>query len=133
MRNGSFDVVIDKDKKHVFIFCDTPNIKFEVSPEFFRFGRIVKFYQEIGDFYNDLEFLKKVGVAVAMKNAIAERYFVNILFYSEDKVIYTPENTIFPSYIRKERGFKFMRNFMKYQTSIRTKNNAKNLISMIII
>jgi len=48
MRNGSFEVVIDKDKKHVFIFCDTPNIKFEVSPEFFRFGRIVKFYQEIG-------------------------------------------------------------------------------------
>ncbi len=30
---------------------------------------------------------------------LAERYFVNILFYSEDKVIYTPENTIFPSYI----------------------------------
>ena len=48
MRNGSFEVVIDKDKKHVFIFCDTPNIKFEVSPEFFRFERIVKFYQEIG-------------------------------------------------------------------------------------
>ncbi len=30
---------------------------------------------------------------------LAERYFVNILFYSEDKVIYTHENTIFPSYI----------------------------------
>lgn len=30
---------------------------------------------------------------------LAERYFVNILFYSEDKVIYTAENTIFPSYI----------------------------------
>ena len=30
----------------------------------------------IGDFYNDLEFLKKVGVAVAMKNAIAEVRFI---------------------------------------------------------
>jgi Cof subfamily protein (haloacid dehalogenase superfamily) len=30
---------------------------------------------------------------------LAEKFFVNILFYSEDKVIYTAENTIFPSYI----------------------------------
>lgn len=30
---------------------------------------------------------------------LAEKYFVNILLYSEDKVIYTPENMIFPSYI----------------------------------
>lgn len=30
---------------------------------------------------------------------LADKFFVNILFYSEDKVIYTPENTIFPSYI----------------------------------
>ena len=29
----------------------------------------------IGDFYNDLEFLMKVGVAVAMKNAFADVRF----------------------------------------------------------
>ncbi len=48
MKNGSFEIVIDKLKRQVFVFCDTPNIKFEINPEFFRFGKIVKFYQEIG-------------------------------------------------------------------------------------
>lgn len=56
MRNGSFEVVIDRRRKQVFVFCDTPNIRFEISNEFFKFGRVVKFYQEIGgEIYGEVE------------------------------------------------------------------------------
>ncbi|MCX7762789.1 MAG: hypothetical protein N2252_08115 [Candidatus Kryptonium sp.] len=48
MRNGSFEVLIDNKTKRVFIFCDTPNIKFKIHNHFFRVGKITRFFQEIG-------------------------------------------------------------------------------------
>ncbi|MEN3039444.1 MAG: hypothetical protein ABDI07_09910, partial [Candidatus Kryptonium sp.] len=48
MKNGSFEVLINNETKQVFVFCDTPNIKFEIHNQFFKVGKITRFFQEIG-------------------------------------------------------------------------------------
>lgn len=48
LKNGSWEVLIDKEKKFVFLFCDTPNIMFEFNKSLFGKGKSKKFYQELG-------------------------------------------------------------------------------------
>ncbi len=48
LKNGTWEVLIDKDKNFTFLFCDTPNMKFEFSELFAGNRKAIRFYQESG-------------------------------------------------------------------------------------
>ncbi|GEM_PF-333715 len=35
MENGTWEIVVDRDKRQCLVFCDTPNIRFQFDPEIF--------------------------------------------------------------------------------------------------